>query len=159
MGKILRDMTAEEQTLYDKESKTFPWLKTIKMSDDEFFECLERDMGKGTTALLFGDLFNKHYSWVFLAVLKHFYETGEFVQYDWNYIDAQTEGIIQEIMDAWGAERQTEMDVLIRNTKFDFSKHKEPTNVEPEDIRHYESIGMDYIFKNYYESHGFKYPF
>ena len=46
MGKILRDMTAEEQTLYDKESKTFPWLKTIKMSDDEFFECLERDMGK-----------------------------------------------------------------------------------------------------------------
>ena len=37
MGKIFRDMTAEEQAYYDEDSKKFPWLKTITMSDDEFF--------------------------------------------------------------------------------------------------------------------------
>ena len=28
MGKIFRDMTAEEQAYYDEDSKKFPWLKT-----------------------------------------------------------------------------------------------------------------------------------
>ena len=32
MGKIFRDMTAEEQAYYDEDSKKFPWLKTITMS-------------------------------------------------------------------------------------------------------------------------------
>lgn len=36
MGKILRDMTAGEQAFYDEDSKKFPWLKTITMSDDDF---------------------------------------------------------------------------------------------------------------------------
>ena len=43
MGKIFRDMTAEEQAYYDEDSKKFPWLKTITMSDDEFLACYERD--------------------------------------------------------------------------------------------------------------------
>ena len=47
MGMIFRDMTAEEQAYYDEDSKKFPWLKTITMSDDEFLACYERDLGKG----------------------------------------------------------------------------------------------------------------
>ena len=101
MGKIFRDMTSEEQAYYDEESKKFPWLKTVTMSDDEFFACFERDLGKGMAAICFHSLWNKHYSWVCLAILKHFYETGEFVHYDWDYTDGQMEGTIQEIMKAW----------------------------------------------------------
>lgn len=56
MGKIFRDMTAEEQAYYDEESKKFPWLKTVTMSDDEFFACFERDLGKGAAALWFNHL-------------------------------------------------------------------------------------------------------
>ena len=80
MGKIYRDMTADEQWFYDQDCKKFPWLKTVTMSDDEFVANIERDRGKGRAALWFDDLWNRHYSWVFLAVIKHFYETGEFVQ-------------------------------------------------------------------------------
>lgn len=40
MGKIFRDMTAEEQAYYDEDSKKFPWLKTITMSDDEFWHVM-----------------------------------------------------------------------------------------------------------------------
>lgn len=130
MGFILREMTAEEQALYDEDSKTFPWLKTITMSDDEFFACYERDLGKGATALGFKHLWNKHYSWVCLAILKHFYETGEYVHYDWGYTDAQMQGTIQDIMMAWGADNETENDVLSCMAKFDFSKHTPPTNAK-----------------------------
>ena len=100
MGKIFRDMTAEEQAYYDEESKKFPWLKTVTMSDDEFFACFERDLGKGSAALWFNHLWNKHYSWVFLAILKHFYETGEFVHFDWDYTDSQTEGVLSSLTSA-----------------------------------------------------------
>ena len=34
MGKIYRDMTADEQWFYNQDSKKFPWLKTVTMSDD-----------------------------------------------------------------------------------------------------------------------------
>ena len=95
MGQIFRDMTAEERSFYEEDGKKFPWLMTVHMSDDEFLACIERDRGKGFSALLFNDLWNKHYSWVFLAVLKHFYETGEFVHYDWDYTDSQTETLAQ----------------------------------------------------------------
>lgn len=159
MGKILRDMTAQEQAFYDEDSKKFPWLKTITMSDDEFFACLERDRGKGITALLFHDFWNKHYSWVFLAVIKHFYETGEFVHYDWDYTDTQTEGLIQDIMKAWGADSQTENDVLDCKAKFDFSKHTAPTNVPPYDRTESKKLGFDHIFDEYYRDHGFDNPF
>ena len=43
MGKILRDMTAGEQAFYDEDSKKFPWLKTITMSDDDFSTCTVED--------------------------------------------------------------------------------------------------------------------
>ena len=95
MGKIFRDMTAEEQAYYDEDSKKFPWLKTITMSDDEFLACYERDLGKGMAAICFHSLWNKHYSWVCLAILKHFYETGEFVHYSSSIMI----GII--LMDRW----------------------------------------------------------
>ena len=128
MGKIFSDMTAEEQAYYDEDSKKFPWLKTITMSDDEFFACFERDLGKGAAALWFNHLWNKHYSWVFLAILKHFYETGEFVHFDWDYTDSQSEGVLWDIMIAWGADLQTGGDVLSCRAKFDFSKYTAPTN-------------------------------
>ena len=159
MGKILRDMTAQEQAFYDEDSKKFPWLKTITMSDDEFFACFERDKGKGITALLFHHLWNKHYSWVYLAVLKHFYETGEFVHYDWDYTDSQTEYLIQDIMEAWGADLQTEKNVLSCKSKFDFSKHTAPTNVPPYDRAVSKEFGFDHIFDEYYRDHGFDNPF
>ena len=97
--------------------------------------------------------------WVVLAKFKHFYETGAFVHYDWDYVDIQTEATIQEILIAWGADRQTENDVLDGKAKFDFSKHKVPTNVPPKDIQYYKERKLDHIFKDYYESHGFEYPF
>ena len=159
MGKIFRDMTAEEQAYYDEDSKKFPWLKTITMSDDEFLACYERDLGKGMAAICFHSLWNKHYSWVCLAILKHFYETGEFVHYDWDYTDGQMEGIIQEIMQAWGADLQTENDVLDCKAKFDFSKHTVPTNVPPYDRTESKQLGYDHIFDEYYRNHGFDNPF
>ena len=146
MGKIFRDMTAEEQAYYDEDSKKFPWLKTITMSDDEFLACYERDLGKGMAAICFHSLWNKHYSWVCLAILKHFYETGEFVHYDWDYTDGQMEGIIQEI-------------VLDCKAKFDFSKHTVPTNVPPYDRTESKQLGYDHIFDEYYRDHGFDNPF
>ena len=159
MGKIFRDMTAEEQAYYDEDSKKFPWLKTITMSDDEFFACFERDLGKGSAALWFNHLWNKHYSWVFLAILKHFYETGEFVHFDWDYTDSQAEGVLWDIMIAWGADLQTGGDVLSRKIKFDFSKYTAPTNSKIRNYEYYEERGFDNYFKDYYESHGFEYPF
>ena len=159
MGKIFRDMTAEEQAYYDEDSKKFPWLKTVTMSDDEFFACFERDLGKGSAALWFNHLWNKHYSWVFLAVLKHFYETGEFVHFDWDYTDSQTEGVLWDIMIAWGADLQTGGDVLSRKIRFDFSKYTAPTNSKIRNYEYYEEKGFDKYFKDYYESHGFEYPF
>ena len=159
MGKIFRDMTAEEQAYYDEESKKFPWLKTVTMSDDEFFACFERDLGKGSAALWFNHLWNKHYSWVFLAILKHFYETGEFVHFDWDYTDSQTEGVLWDIMIAWGADLQTGSDVLSRKIKFDFSKYTAPTNVPPYNRIESKQLGYDYIFDEYYREHGFDNPF
>ena len=159
MGQILRDMTAQERAFYEEDSKKFPWLKTIKMSDDEFLACFERDLGKGMAAIYFEHLWNRHYSWVVLAILKHFYETGEFVHYDWDYTDGQMESTIQQIMMAWGADRQTENDVLDCRSKFNFAKHKPPTNVPPYDRTISKQFGFDNIFDEYYESHGFKNPF
>ena len=40
MGQILRDMTAQERAFYEEDCKKFPWLKTVKMSDDEFLAYL-----------------------------------------------------------------------------------------------------------------------
>jgi len=160
MGKILRDMTEQELISYEEDSKKFPWLKTIKMSDDKFELCLERDRGKGMTALLFHRLLNKHYSWVFLAIIKHFYQTGEFVNYDRDYMDSQTEFIIQGIMQAWGADHSVISDVLDGKAKFDFSKYKAPTEVPACDDFASRLFGHDeQIFKDYYESHGFQNPF
>ena len=159
MGQIFRDMTAEERSFYEEDGKKFPWLMTVHMSDDEFLACIERDRGKGFSALLFNDLWNKHYSWVFLAVLKHFYETGEFVHYDWDYTDSQTEFIILNIMEAWGADDDTINGVLDCKSKFDFSKHTVPTDIPPVDRQTYINLGIDNIFKDFYEPRGFEYPF
>ena len=159
MGQIFHDMTALERLLYEEDSKKFPWLKTINMSDDDLISNVDRDCGIGKAALWFDHQWNKHYSWVFLAILKHFYETGEFVNYDWDYIDSQSECLIQDIMEAWGADTKTSNDVLDGKTKFDFSKHVVPSNIPPVDRQHYVDIGLDYIFEDFYEPHGFKNPF
>ncbi len=91
--------------------------------------------------------------------MKHFYETGEFVHFDWDYTDSQTEGVLWDIMIAWGADLQTGGDVLSRKIKFDFSKYTAPTNSKIRNYEYYEERGFDNYFKDYYESHGFEYPF
>ena len=69
------------------------------------------------------------------------------------------EGIIQEIMQAWGADLQTENAVLDCKAKFDFSKHTVPTNVPPYNRIESKQLGYDYIFDEYYREHGFDNPF
>ena len=47
--------------------------------------------------------------------MKHFYETGEFVHFDWDYTDSQTEGVLWDIMIAWGADMQISELVTVFN--------------------------------------------
>lgn len=155
MGNIFFPMSPSDKELYDNDSKSFPWLASIKMSDDEFLQCIERDLGKGTSALLFFHSWRKHYGWVFVAILKHFYETGEFVNYDYDYIDGQADYQVRCIMIAWGADADECNLVLDGKKRFDFSKHTAPSNVPSIDMSHYKESDINF----YYLSHGFECPF
>ena len=159
MGRLLKEMTPYEQELYNLDSISHPWLSSVSMSDDELLHNLERDLGKGISALFFHSGWRSHYGWVFVAVFKHFYETGEFAHYDYNYIDGQAEYQVGQIMEAWGADSKTWISVIDGESKFDFCKYKVPSNVPPVDRTQYKAMGIDNIFKDYYESHGFEYPF
>ena len=121
MAKILRDMTAEEQALYDADAQNHPWLKNITMTDDEMCERIDHYKYEGyTKERLFSHMFNHHYSWVYMAKFKHFLTTGEWVEYDFDYIDAQTEYVVMEIMIADGASEETIKAVKNGKKKYQF---------------------------------------
>ena len=99
---ILRPMNKRERWMYEREKGLHPWMATVKMSDKDFKERFERDLGDGAVGIHFGRLYLNHWSWVCLDVMKHFYETGEFVETGSNYLDGQNENVIGSIVEAQG---------------------------------------------------------
>lgn len=121
MAKILREMTVEEQALYDADAEKHPWLKNITMTDDEMCERIDHYKYEGyTKERLFSHMFNHHYSWVYMAKFKHFLTTGEWVEYDSDYIDAQTEYVVMDIMIADEASEETIKAVMNGKKKYQF---------------------------------------
>ena len=99
---VLRPMTKRERWMYEREKSLHPWMATVKMSDKEFKEKFERDLGDGAVGIHFGRMYLDHWSWVCLDVFKHFYETGEFVETGSDYLDGQNAHVIGEIVEAQG---------------------------------------------------------
>ena len=112
MATFLRDMNEQEQALYDRDAIRYPWLKSITMTDDEMRIRLDQ----------YFDLWNLHYTWVYMAKIKYFLETGEYVLYDMGYLDGQADYIISQIMEADGADKDTIFDVLCRKKKYTFKQ-------------------------------------
>ena len=120
MGQILREMNEHERELYEKEEERHPWMKTVTMTDDEFREAFDRDLGLGATFLHTIRLYNDHWSWVWLCYMKHFYETGEFHSFDNGYFDGQNDWDLIRIMRAHGADNDTLNGVLCQKFPFKF---------------------------------------
>ena len=99
---ILRPMTKRERWMYEREKSLHPWMETVKMSDKEFKVRFEQDLGDGAVGINFGSMYLDHWSWVCLDVIKHFYETGEFVETGSDYLDGQNENVIGSIVEAQG---------------------------------------------------------
>ena len=99
---ILRPMTKRERWLYEREKGLHPWMATVKMTDEEFRQRFEQDLGDGAVGINFGSMYLDHWSWVCLDVFKHFYETGEFVETGSDYLDGQNENVIGSIVEAQG---------------------------------------------------------
>ena len=107
-------MTDAERSLYERECEKHPWMKEVRMSDDEVRQTFDRDLGEGSTDKQFARLYRDHWSWVCLAVLKHFYETGEFVILNEDYLDGQNENVVMHIMKSRGADWDTVKDVICK---------------------------------------------
>lgn len=122
MATFLRDMNEQEQALYDRDAIRYPWLKSITMTDDEMRIRLDQYFYEGYTEKIFLDLWNLHYTWVYMAKIKYFLETGEYVLYDMGYLDGQADYIISQIMEADGADKDTIFDVLCRKKKYTFKQ-------------------------------------
>jgi len=99
---ILRPMTKRERWMYNREKELHPWMATVMMTDREFKERFERDLGIGAVGIHFGSMYLDHWSWVCLDVMKHFYETGEFMETGSDYLDGQNEAVISSILKAQG---------------------------------------------------------
>lgn len=99
---VLRPMTKRERWMYEREKSLHPWMETVKMSDKAFKERFEQDLGDGAVGIHFGSMYLDHWSWVCLDVMKHFYETGEFVETGSDYLDGQNAHVIGEIVEAQG---------------------------------------------------------
>lgn len=95
-------MTPSEQRSYDSFGKDHPWLNEIKMTDDELRTRIEKDLGEGYLERYWATLYNDHWSWVCIAVWKHFYEYHEFAETGSDYLDGQNEGVIDEILSSHG---------------------------------------------------------
>ena len=78
MKKILRGMNDWERSMYESECERQPWMKEVRMGDEEFRQHFDADLGEGATNCQFRHLYNDHWSWVCLALFKYFYETGEY---------------------------------------------------------------------------------
>ena len=99
---VLRPMTKRERWMYEREKDLHPWMATVKMTDEEFRQRFEQDLGDGAVGINFGSMYLDHWSWVCLDVIKHFYETGEFVETGSDYLDGQNEAVISAIVEAQG---------------------------------------------------------
>ena len=117
---IYGEMTAEEARFFEAECKRFPWLTQVTMSDADLCNSIDRDISPGTSFSIFAG-WRLHYGWVFINILKYFYEHGEFKHFDWGYIDSQTEYLIYLIMRTHGADSTQVTAVLNHKTNFQFS--------------------------------------
>lgn len=117
---IYGEMTAEEARFFEAECKRFPWLTQVTMSDADLCNSLDRDIRPGVSFLLFTG-WHLHYGWVFINILKYFYEHGEFKHFDYGYIDGQAEDLIIQIMCTHGANNAQVDAVLDHQTNFRFT--------------------------------------
>ena len=117
---IYGEMTAEEARYFEAECKRFPWLSQVTMSDYDLCSSIDRDIRPGVSFNLFSG-WRLHYGWVFINILKYFYEYGEFKHFDRGYIDAQAEYIVALIMKTYGADTNQVAAVLGHETKFQFA--------------------------------------
>ncbi len=117
---IYGEMTAEEARYFEAECKRFPWLSQVTMSDYDLCSSIDRDIRPGVSFNLFSG-WRLHYGWVFINILKYFYEHGEFKHFDHGYIDGQAEYILALIMRTHGADPTQVQNVLSHQTNFQFT--------------------------------------
>ena len=117
---IYGEMTAEEARCFEAECKRFPWLSQVTMSDADLCNSIDRDIRPGVSFNLFSG-WRLHYGWVFINILKYFYEHGEFKHFDRGYIDAQAQYLIALIMRTHGADSTQVQNVLSHQTIFQFT--------------------------------------
>ncbi len=117
---IYGEMTADEARCFEAECKRFPWLSQVTMSDADLCNSIDRDIRPGVSFNLFSG-WRLHYGWVFINILKYFYEHGEFKHFDRGYIDAQAQYIIALIMRTHGADIDQVAAVFDHETKFQFA--------------------------------------
>ena len=117
---IYGEMTADETRYFEVECKRFPWLSQVTMSDADLCNSIDRDIRPGVSFNLFSG-WRLHYGWVFINILKYFYEHGEFKHFDRGYIDAQAEYIIALILKNYGADTNQVTAVIDHQTKFQFT--------------------------------------
>ena len=117
---IYGEMTADEARCFEAECKRFPWLSQVTMSDADLCNSIDRDIRPGVSFNLFSG-WRLHYGWVFINILKYFYEHGEFKHFDRGYIDAQAQYIIARIMRTHGADFDQGAAVFDHETKFQFA--------------------------------------
>ena len=117
---IYGEMTAEEARCFEAECKRFPWLSQVTMSDADLCNSIDRDIRPGVSFNLFSG-WRLHYGWVFINILKYFYEHGEFKHFDRGYIDAQAQYLIALIMRTHGADTDQVENVLSHQTNFQFT--------------------------------------
>ena len=118
---IYGEMTADEARCFEAECKRFPWLSQVTMSDADLCNSIDRDIRPGVSFILFSG-WRQHYGWVFINILKYFYEHGEFKHFDRGYIDSQAEYLIALIMRTHGADSGQVENVLSHQTNFKFDQ-------------------------------------
>lgn len=96
----------------------YPWVKEITLSDYEFVELAERDLGAVFLASVDG--YREYWGWLVVQALKYFYQTGKFVSIDSGYCDGQNEYNIQRIMQRYGAGWEEIISVLDGKETFVF---------------------------------------
>ena len=117
---VYGEMTAEEARCFESECKRFPWLSQVTMSDADLCNSIDRDIRPGVSFNLFSG-WRLHYGWVFINILKYFYEHGEFKHFDRGYIDTQAEYIVALILKNYGADTNQVAAVIDHQTKFQFT--------------------------------------
>ena len=116
--KLDNDETIRQRLMHRMEEH-YPWVKEVTLSDYEFVELAERDLGAVFLASIDG--YREYWGWLVVQVLKYFYQTGKFVSIDSGYCDGQNEYTIQRIMLRHGADWEEIDRVLNREEAFVFS--------------------------------------